>query len=291
MRSLIGAIGVPAMIVVSIIAFLMNATGIELATTRDLDIDRELRVVGLMNLLAGAGGGTPGFHSFSLSLLATRLSPSSRVVGLMVAALSAAALIFRGPVLDAMPSFILGGMLTWVGLSQLIQWLVRSYRRVTIPEYLLILLIFVIIVGFNLAVGIFVGLIAAIVLFAVEYGRIDIVRHEMTGTDYQTGADSSLKRRERLQAHGDAILIIRLQGYLFFGTADGLRRRIQRRMQEGNGQRRRIRRHRFPPRYRTRLLRRGELHAPRPERQARWLHGRSDRALPRSDRRSHSRRV
>ena len=58
----------------------------------------------------------------------------------------------------------------------------------------------------------------------------------MTGIDYQTGADSSEKRRELLNVHGGAILIIRLQGYLFFGTADRLRRRVQRRMTEG-GQR------------------------------------------------------
>lgn len=224
---LIGTLGVPTMIVVSIIAFLMNATGIELATRRDFDIDRELRTVGVMNLLAGAGGGAPGFHTFSLSLLATRLSGSSRLVGLIVAALCAAALVFGGHLLDAMPTFILGGLLTWIGATQLYEWLVRSYSRLSLTEYFVIILIFVIIVGVSFAVGILVGIIAAIVLFAVEYSRIDIVRHEMTGVDYQTGADSSEKRSELLQLHGGAILIIRLQGYLFFGTADRLRRRVQ----------------------------------------------------------------
>jgi SulP family sulfate permease len=227
---LIGALGVPTMIVVSIIAFLMNATGIELATRRDFDIDRELRTVGVMNLVAGAGGGAPGFHTFSLSLLATRLSGSSRLVGLIVAALCAAALFFGGHLLDAMPTFILGGLLTWIGATQLYEWLVRSYKRLRLTEYFVIILIFVIIIGVSFAVGILVGIIAAIVLFAVEYSRIDIVRHEMTGVDYQSGADSSEKRSELLQLHGGAILIIRLQGYLFFGTADRLRRRVQNRM-------------------------------------------------------------
>jgi SulP family sulfate permease len=144
-----------------------------------------------------------------------------------VAALCAAALVFGGHVLDTMPTFILGGLLTWIGVTQLYEWLVRSYRRLGLTEYFVIILIFVIIVGVSFAVGIFVGLIAAVVLFAVEYSRVDIVRHEMTGVDYQTGADGSEKRSELLNAYGGAILIIRLQGYLFFGTADRLRRRVQ----------------------------------------------------------------
>jgi SulP family sulfate permease len=232
---LVGALGVPTVIVVSIVAFLMNATGIELANRRDFDIDRELRTVGLMNLVAGAGGGAPGFHSFSLSLLAARLNGSSRMVGVIVAALLAAALICGDLLLDAVPTFILGGLLTWLGATQLFQWLVRSYRRLSITEYGVIVLIFVIIVGVSFAVGILVGLIAAAVLFAVEYSRIDIVRHEMTGLEYQTGADGSEKRNELLHLHGGAILIVRLQGYLFFGTADRLRRRVQNRM-SGHGQ-------------------------------------------------------
>jgi SulP family sulfate permease len=232
---LVGALGVPTVIVVSIVAFLMNATGIELANRRDFDIDRELRTVGLMNLVAGAGGGAPGFHSFSLSLLAARLNGSSRMVGVIVAALLAAALICGDLLLDAVPTFILGGLLIWLGATQLFQWLVRSYRRLSITEYGVIVLIFVIIVGVSFAVGILVGLIAAAVLFAVEYSRIDIVRHEMTGLEYQTGADGSEKRSELLHLHGGAILIVRLQGYLFFGTADRLRRRVQNRM-SGHGQ-------------------------------------------------------
>lgn len=247
---LAGALSIPTMIVVSIVAFLMNATGIELATRRDFDIDRELRTVGFMNLVAGAGGGAPGFHSVSLSLLAERLKGSTRIVGVIAAVLLALALVCGGLVLDAVPTFILGGLLTWLGITQLYEWLVRSYRRLSRTEYGVIILIFVIIVGVSFAVGILVGLIAAVVLFAVEYSRIDIVRHEMTGVDYQTGADGSEKRSELLHTYGGAILIIRLQGYLFFGTADRLRRRVQNRMSgHGQGHARHQHHHQRRPRY------------------------------------------
>src|SRR5262245_34799003 len=46
--------------VVVIVTILLNAAGLELATRRDVDLDRELRANGLANILAGLGGGMVG---------------------------------------------------------------------------------------------------------------------------------------------------------------------------------------------------------------------------------------
>lgn len=134
-----------------------------------------------------------------------------------------------------MPTPLLGGLLIWIGLSLLIEWLVRSNARVSRWEYLVIILIFAVIVLISFAAGILVGLIAAAILFVIEYGQVEIVRHVMTGKDYQSSNDTSEHRREVLRSAGDAILIVRLQGYLFFGTADRLRKRIRQRIEDHNG--------------------------------------------------------
>jgi len=68
----------PGIVIVTIMALLMNATGIELDTDSDLDLDQELRSVGLQNLAAGAGGGVPGYPAVSLSLLAAHLGATNR---------------------------------------------------------------------------------------------------------------------------------------------------------------------------------------------------------------------
>ena len=80
--------------VLALIATLMNATGIELDARRDLDLDRELRTVGVANLIAGAGGGVPGYHNLSLTVLASRLGTANAIVGVTVAAFSAVAIAF-----------------------------------------------------------------------------------------------------------------------------------------------------------------------------------------------------
>ena len=216
--------------VLAVIATLMNATGIELDARRDLDLDRELRAVGIGNLLAGAGAGVPGYHSLSGTALAARLGASDATVGLTVAICCAAAAAFGPQILSLVPTPLFGGVLLWIGGGLLNEWLIRAHRRLARAEYAVVVLIFAIIAFVGFAWGILVGLIAAAVLFAVDYGRVDIVRYTLTGRDYQTGADSSNERLEVLRESGEAILLIRLQGYLFFGTAERLRKRILERL-------------------------------------------------------------
>ena len=54
---------------VSLVSILLNASGLELVSGRDLDLNRELRSAGLANLLTGVAGGMVGFQSLSLSTI------------------------------------------------------------------------------------------------------------------------------------------------------------------------------------------------------------------------------
>ena len=232
---LAGLISLPVVIVMTVIAMLMNDTGIELATSRDdIDLDRELRSGGSANFVSGIFGGLPGFPAVSLSLLAMRLTPPTRLVGLVVAVVTFGALMLGPIVLDLVPTFLLGGLLIWIGGALLIEWLIKTYWRVEFREFLIILLIFGAIVGVGFAEGILIGLIAAVVLFVVQYGQVDAVRMAMTGSEAHSSAEPSETRRQVLAESGDSILIYRLQGFLFFGTADRLRRQLIARISDPN---------------------------------------------------------
>jgi SulP family sulfate permease len=133
-------------------------------------------------------------------------------------------------VLDFVPTPLLGSLLVWIGAALTYQWLILSVRRLPLWEYLIVVLIFLVIVLVSFTTGIFVGLVAAVILFVVEYGRIDGIRLVLTGRDYQSTFEASEERRERLRLRGSAILIVRLQGFLFFGSSDRLRKNIQERL-------------------------------------------------------------
>src|SRR5262249_33216987 len=78
-----------AVIFVTVISLLINTTGIEIATKREADIERELNALGLANLLSGALGGLVSCLSLSRSTLNHTAGATGRISGLTLAAISA----------------------------------------------------------------------------------------------------------------------------------------------------------------------------------------------------------
>ena len=81
--------------------------------------------------------------------------------------------------------------------------------------------------------GLVVGLVLAVVLFAVNYGRIDLVREIAFGTTYRSNVDRPPGERAILHDPADRVQILRLNGFVFFGTASGLLERIRKRVEAG----------------------------------------------------------
>jgi len=215
----------PGLIAIMVLALLMNATGIELERGHDADLDAELRSVGIRNVLAGFAGGLPGYLSVSLSLVAERLG-ADRFVGLVVAVLCVAALAFGDIVLGLMPTPLLGGLLVWIGASLMIEWVIKSRRRLPLAEYLIIPLILVVIVAAGFTWGVFAGLVAAVALFVVQNSRLNVVHDAFRGSSFQSHVEVTPEQRAELARLSEAILVLRLHGYLFFGTAEALRQRV-----------------------------------------------------------------
>ncbi len=218
-----------AILIVGVVALLLNASGLELALERDIDLDRELRVGGFANVVAGLGGGLQGFQTLSLSALGHKLCAESRLVALTSAALCAATLFLGGSILSFFPKPSLGGLLLFLGLAFLAEWVWDAWSRLPRGDYFVVLMILLVIgtVGYLESVG--VGIVIAVVLFVVNYSRIDVVKHALSGGDHPSNVDRPPTHRQLLQRAGDRQLILELQGFLFFGTADNLFQQVRRR--------------------------------------------------------------
>jgi SulP family sulfate permease len=77
-----------AVIFVAASSTLFNTTGIEVATQRDANLERELNVTGLANMLSGAFGGYTGCVSVSRTVLAFNTGARGRLAGLTAAAIA-----------------------------------------------------------------------------------------------------------------------------------------------------------------------------------------------------------
>src|SRR4029078_4793829 len=104
-----GLLNLPTLVLVTVVTLLMNAGGIELESRDDVNLDRELRSVGIGNVLEGAGGGLPGFYALSLTVLSRRLGGSGWLVGLTASALGLGPPALGNFVLSLMPNFALRG--------------------------------------------------------------------------------------------------------------------------------------------------------------------------------------
>lgn len=212
------------------LALLMNAGGLELALRRDIDLDRELRVAGLGNMAGGLGGGGMGYQDLGLTLLSQRIGGNSRVTGLVAAALCVVALVWGGPVLAFVPKPLFGALLLWIGANLLLDWAVMTQTQLKRNDYVVLLVILGAIIAFGPLIGIGLGLLVSLVMFALDYARVDIVRARLDGTCFHSSVERSAAARALLAKKGGQIRVYRLQGFVFFGTAARLRDEIEERI-------------------------------------------------------------
>ncbi len=209
---------------------LLNASAIEVTVRRELDLNHDLKAVGLANLLAACFGSPAGFHSLSSSTLPDRMGVRGRGVGLVAAGVCLAALLGGRGLLGLIPYAVTGGLLVFLGLSLLANWLIdkRAYLSPLEFSVLLAILIFTVVGGWMAALVF--GLILALLLFTYDYSRISAIRSVLSGRTRRSNVDRSEEKNRILDRYGDAILIVCLQGHLFFGTAHILLRTIRERL-------------------------------------------------------------
>ena len=204
------------------IAILLNATGLEMAERKIVDVDREFRASGLANLAVSLVGGAPANLSMNRTRLAYSAGATNRIAILVCAAAVGFFLFFGNAFVAAIPTPILSGMLLFMGGSLLWDWLVSVRRKLSRTDYALMLTIWILIVNFGFLEGAAMGTIAACVSFAVNYARIPFIREESTRCDTSSYVQRPREHSRLLQERGKQILVLRLQGYLFFGTSNRL---------------------------------------------------------------------
>jgi SulP family sulfate permease len=216
-----------AVIFVTASSTLFNVTGIEVATHREANLERELNITGLANILTGIIGGYPGCVSISRSVLNFNGGGTGPLSGLTVAAISLLMLVFAPSILGYMPKFVLGGLLIYLGADALHKWIVQSRRRLSFTEYLSLLAIIVIIVEWGFIAGILIGVVIGCATFALSASRIDSIKFSFDGSEYRSSLDRSREQLVVLAAHGGSVQGLNLQSYLFFGSANRLYQHVK----------------------------------------------------------------
>jgi len=214
---------------------LLDVSGIELIAKKDLNPDHELEVMGYTNIVNGMLGGFPGVHDASDTALVDRLGGKDRLMGIVNAVLVAAAILAGTEFMELVPTFLLGGLLIYVGLEFLIDWLWKARDELPLSDYVVVILILIVIIFSDILQGVTFGFFVAIILFVVNYSQLSVIKIETNGSDHASNVDRDLETRELLNKEGHRVLIMVLQGFIFFGTADKLISAIRNRIMEVEG--------------------------------------------------------
>ena len=221
---------IATLILISSITLLLYASGVEVTVGKEIDLNRELRACGAGNLGAAFSASPPGYTIITMSVLSSRLGANSRLVGLFMAALCAGVMFFGGPVIAMIPKPVLGGVLIFLGSTFLADWLYDGWRKLSRTDYVLVVIIFFVMSAWGLLPGLGVGIALAAGLFLVEYSRVPVVRHVLSGRSYHSRVERPLPQAKLLRQEGQALVIVELQGYVFFGTANGLYEQMKERL-------------------------------------------------------------
>lgn len=230
------SISLGATAVISVIAMLLNASGLELISQKNVDLDRELKSCGIANLAAGLAGSSAGFHVLSTSVLARKSNLSNRLPGLIEALLCGSVLVAGSRLLTCFPNFVLGGLVFFLGLDLLISWVYETWFKLPKTEYAIVILILVVINWVGFLEGIGLGILVSIILFVLNYSRIQVVKQTLTGGIYHSNVVRPSLYQQLLRAKGDWIYILKLQGFIFFGTATTLLDQVRERVSDPQNQ-------------------------------------------------------
>lgn len=213
---------------------------------RRRDANRELCAQGLANIAAGLVSAQPYSPSMPRTLSLVLPNPDQRHIVLVYAVLMLALLWFAPQVVGQVPRSAVGGVILLQGFGMVLpvfwhtplqRWRQRGQRTaepgnaaspppVRLADWAVELSVALGAVIFGLGPAVLIGAACAVLLF-VRANMRDVVRHEWSGETRR-----SLKARPPaltgvLAQEGSRIALLELQGALFFGTADGLRTRLE----------------------------------------------------------------
>ena len=221
----------PAMLVVSfvgLLTILLSVASLELSIQKEFELNRVLRLHALTAGIGALLGGFVGIISIGRTTL-NRTTGGGAWSGVIASTLCLAMLFGAGGLIAYLPKAALGGLVLYLGLNMLKQWLWDLRKSVTRAELGEILIILVLVANYGFVVGFAAGVIIACIIFIVTYSQIPLAS---LATDLSLLPSSVVRPQhqvETLRQHGPKTVIYRLTGYVFFGSASKIDSVFQRR--------------------------------------------------------------
>ncbi|EZF46076.1 hypothetical protein H112_00920 [Trichophyton rubrum D6] len=222
---------VPAMFALTFFGILhvpINVPALGISTGEDhLNVDRELVSHGISNVFSGFAGSVQNYLVYTNSLLFIASGGNHRLAGIMLAVGTFGVLVIGPGIVGYIPIMIVGALIYMLGIELLEEALVDTWGKLHRLEYLTVVTIVVTMGAWDFVAGIIVGIILACVNFVAQTSQKSAITATYTGQ-----VALSTVRRHPLHARflreaGKQTFVIKLAGFLFFGTIVSVEKRIR----------------------------------------------------------------
>lgn len=229
---------VPAMFALTFFGILhvpINVPALAISMTMDdLNLDRELIAHGISNATSGLFGSIQNYLVYTNSLLFVRSGGNSRLAGIMLAFATAGVWVMGPTVIGYIPIMVVGALIFLLGIELLREALYDTWGKLQILEYLTICIIVVTMGAWDFVYGILVGILLACVSYVVQTSQKSAIRASYSGVIARSTVRRNPVQQRFLRHVGHQLHVIKLAGFLFFGTITGVEARVKQLLDETN---------------------------------------------------------
>jgi MFS superfamily sulfate permease-like transporter len=223
--------GAASLAIVASLDGLLCARLIETDSGNRVHGNRELARLGVGNMVAACFGGIANGINLGSSFANHRSGARTPLSLLVHAGVIFLAIVAFSPLISYLPRVVIAAMLVVVAIQLVDRWTLQIVRRLAARDFssaqgmlldlLIIVIVAVVAVTMNLVIAVGIGVAVTVLFFLFRMSKSVIRR------TYRCDAVHSRKTREFrlmnvLSLHGGSILVLELEGPIFFGTAENL---------------------------------------------------------------------
>lgn len=182
------------------------------------DLDHELKLHGYSNFLSGCFGSIQNYLVYANSLFFMRTGGDSRLAGFELAVLTFGVMVIGPSLIGLIPVMMVGVLIFDLGFELLLEAVWQPRKKLKKLEYLTVIIIVLVMGMYDFVVGIGVGITLAFVSLIFQTSRVSAVRATYSGEVVGSTVRRNHSQQDYLHQVGRQIYIIKLAGFLFFGT-------------------------------------------------------------------------
>ncbi len=198
--------------------------------------NRELLRLGAGNMVSACFGGIANGINLASSFANHRSGARTGVSVLLHAGLILAAVLALSPLIAYLPRVVIAGMLMVVAIQLVDRWTLEIVRKLFGREFLsvrsmlldlmVIIAVAVAAIAFDLVFAVLIGMAVTILSFLFRMSR-SLIRRSYSCDIVRSRKTREPRHMDILSEHGASILVLELEGPIFFGTAENLSDHIE----------------------------------------------------------------